>query len=292
MKSLITVMTTGRRLARPLAAAVLALGLLGLASPAAEAATGAAADSGWLRLAHLSPNTPAVDVYLYSFGDPSAQIVLRHVSYGTVSPYQRIASGEYTVSMRAAGAAPATKPVLSATVDIASGAAYTVAGLGPLKELRLQVLRDRLATPTGKALVRVIQASLQQPRVTVVAGRQVLGSQQELGTVSQYQAMQPGTWTVRATGPSRSAVARISLPADSIHTIVVLDDHGHLALRVLDDAAGSAVQPFGGAATGFGGTAPRPAPSPRPWLVTAAAGLVLALAGGSRLIRPRRQPER
>jgi hypothetical protein len=99
--------------------------------------------------------------------------------------------------------------------------------------------------------------------------------------------MSPGTWTVRATGQSKSAVQRIALPADSIHTIVVLDDHGRLILRALDDAAGSTVQPGGGAATGFGGTAPRPAPSPRPWLVTAAAGLALALAGGSRLIRPR-----
>src|ERR1039458_5163750 len=58
--------------------------------------------TGWVRLAHLSPNTPPVDVYLYSFGDPSARLVLRHVSYGTVSPYQEVPAGDYTVSMRAA----------------------------------------------------------------------------------------------------------------------------------------------------------------------------------------------
>src|SRR5690348_153892 len=37
---------------------------------AAAVARARAKGSGWLRLAHLSPNTPPVDVYLYSFGNP------------------------------------------------------------------------------------------------------------------------------------------------------------------------------------------------------------------------------
>ncbi len=271
-------------LARPLAALALTLGMLGFAAPGASAAQG----FGWLRLAHLSPNTPPVDVYLYSFGDASAMVVLKHVSYGTVSPYERVASGDYTVAMRSAGAAAASKPVLSATVDVSPGAAYTVAGMGPLKGLRLQVMRDKLVTPRGKALVRVIQASLQQPKVTVKVDSQVLASQQEFGTVSQYQAVPPGTWTVRAAGVSEFVSKRIPLWAGSIHTIVVLDQPGHLALTTLEDAAGSAALPAGGAGTGLGGTAPRPGPSLQPWLVTAAAGLLLMLAGGGWLRRPRR----
>ena len=92
---------------------------------------------GWIRLAHLSPNTPPVDVYLYSFGDPKAKTVLKHVAYGDVSPYMKVASGEYSVAMRAAGAKTGSPPVLSASVHIPPGAAYTVAGLGPAKALRL-----------------------------------------------------------------------------------------------------------------------------------------------------------
>jgi Domain of unknown function (DUF4397) len=89
-----------------------ALPLLLLTIPAiasASAATtstaaGATAGSGWIRLAHFSPNTPAVDVYLYSFGGASAQIVLHHVAYGDASPYEQVPTGDYTVAMRAAGA--------------------------------------------------------------------------------------------------------------------------------------------------------------------------------------------
>ena len=87
--------------------------------------------TGWVRLAHLSPNTPPVDVYLYYFGDPTARLAPHHVSYGTVSPYQQVPPGDYTVSMRAAGATPKAKPVLSTGFWVGAGDAYTVAGWGP-----------------------------------------------------------------------------------------------------------------------------------------------------------------
>src|ERR1700730_10283644 len=81
------------------AAAAITVGQLALTMPAASAS----AQVGWVQLAHLSPNTPAVDVYLYSFGNSTAQIVLKHVAYGTVSPFEQIAAGDYTVAMRLAG---------------------------------------------------------------------------------------------------------------------------------------------------------------------------------------------
>src|ERR1700732_4272854 len=98
----------GPRFSLLLGAFVLSSGLLAGAASAASAAPAASA-TGWIRLAHLSPNTPAVDVYLYSFGNPSAMTVLKHVAYGTVSPYLKVASGEYTVAMRGAGAAAGSR---------------------------------------------------------------------------------------------------------------------------------------------------------------------------------------
>jgi hypothetical protein len=85
---------------------------------AASAASSAAAGTGWIRLAHLSPNTPPVDVYLYSFGNSDAKIVLHHVAYGEVSPYETVTAGDYSVAMRAAGAAASSQPVLSTSVTV------------------------------------------------------------------------------------------------------------------------------------------------------------------------------
>jgi len=268
------------RIARLAAAAGLALGMACLAAPGASAASG----TGWLRLAHLSPNTPAVDVYLYSFGDSSAMVVLKHVTYGTVSGYEKVASGEYTVAMRGAGAASGSKPVLSTTINVAAGKAYTVAGMGPAAGLRLQVFKDALTTPKGKSLVRVIQASLQQHKVTVTAGSHVLARNLPFADVTSYKPVAAGSWRVHASGGNEKTSKAVSLAAGSIHTIVILDDPGHLTIDNLTDAVGSATTPLGAPKTGLGGTAPRPGASLLPWLAIVSGGLLIT---GASVIRRR-----
>ena len=231
-----------------------------------------------------------MDVYLYSFGDSSAQIVLHHVAYGTVSPYEQVPAGDYTVAMRAAGASATSAPVLSASVDVVAGHAYTVAGLGPESGLRLQVLDDQLSTPSGKALVRVIQASLKQSVVSVNWGGQVLDGSLKFGSVSSYQTVSAGTATLTVSGGGdqrdrqRPACGRAPCTRWWFST-------GPKGLQIdnLLDAAGSGTAPAGGAGTGFGGMAPRGPSSPLPWLAAIGAGLLLAAAGGLRL-RSRRAP--
>jgi Domain of unknown function (DUF4397) len=278
-----------RRISRLLAAVALAVGLLAVAAPAAMASPATKSSVGWLRLAHLSPNTPAVDVYLYSLGNSDAMVVLHHVAYGTVSPYETVAAGEYTVAMRAAGSSASKPPVLSTAVDIEAGHAYTVAGMGPNSALRLQVLDDTLSTPSGRSLVRVIQASLDQHKVTVTAGGQTLASNLAFASVTSYVSVAPGSLTVHVAGESESTTSTVDLSADTTHTLVVLDDPGHLTIDNLTDAAGSKLLPEGAAATGFGGMAPRPGGSPLPWALAMGAGMLLVVGGGLglRRIRPR-----
>ncbi|MGO8956049.1 MAG: DUF4397 domain-containing protein [Streptosporangiaceae bacterium] len=263
---------------------VLAVGQLAVTVPFASAS----ARVGWIRLAHFSPNTPAVDVYLYSFGNPTAEVVLKHVSYGDVSGYEQVAAGDYTVAMRLAGAKPSSKPVLSTAVDVAAGHSYTVAGMGPASGLRLVVIPDRLTTPPGKALVRVIQASLQQDTVTVTAGKDALATHLRFGSVTSFQTVSPGTWVVKVKGSSETATASISLAAGSIHTLVVLDEPGKLAIDDLLDASGSKVAPAGAVQTGLGGTAPHPGAPLLPWAAAGLVGLAGALTGVIRLGRRRR----
>jgi Domain of unknown function (DUF4397) len=266
------------------AALLIALPVLLLGVPRAASASEAATGTGWVRLSHLSPNTPEVDVYLYSFGNPSAQQVLHGVGYGTVSAYEPLAVGDYTVAMRAAGAAASSKPVLSATLDVAPGGAYTVAGLGPESGLRLDVIKDQLTPPAGQALVRVIQASLKQHTVTVNWDGKSAVSDLAFGAVSGYQAVSPATAALSVAGASESTKSTVTLTAGSVHTLVVLDGAKGLVLDNFLDSAGSGSTPSGAPATGFGGTAPR-VPSPLPWLSLIGAGLLLAAAGGFALRR-------
>lgn len=281
-----------RRLIGLLGGLALSAGLTGLLAPAASAAAirPMPAMEGWIRLAHLSPNSPAVDVYLYSFGNSHATLVLHHVAYGTVSSYVNVAPGDYTVVTRGAGAPSSSPPVLSAAVHVVAGGAYTVAGIGPANGLRLQVLPDRLTTPQGKILIRVIQASLRQPTVKVTAGKEVLASRLAFGQMTGYRVANPGTWIFRAVGRNEHISRTIQLTPDCIHTIVILDDRGHLKIDDLLDAAGSMVMPAGAVATGLGGTAARPPAAAAPWLVAMGAGGLLALAGGYAMRRARHRP--
>jgi hypothetical protein len=285
--------STASRALAPLVLSVLGFGTLtsGVAVASATAAAAATAhhsNTGWIRLAHLSPNTPPVDVYLYSFGNSHAMIVLRHVAYGTVSPYEKVKAGEYTVAMRGAGASASSQPVLSTSVRITAGAAYTVAGMGPAKGLRLQILPDRLTTPPGKSLVRVIAASLRYQKLTVMANHRTLAKQLSFAHVTNYVSTPPGSFVVHVAGMGGKGATDISLVAGTIHTLVVLDSSGHrLQIANLEDAAGSTVAPQGGAATGQGGTAPAPGESPVLWVSLVAAGALIAIAGAYRMRRVR-----
>src|SRR4029453_6754659 len=106
------------------------------------------------------PDTPAVDVYVDSVADPAASITLAGVGYGTVSGYQDVPPGTYTVSMREAGASPDPPPVLSTTVDVSADTARTVAGVGLFDDLGLEIIEDSLETPpSGQARIRVLAAA-------------------------------------------------------------------------------------------------------------------------------------
>ena len=254
------------------------------AAPAASAAP-ASGSPGWIRIAHLSPEAPPMDMYVYPFGEPGHPTVLKDVTYGAVSRYVAVTPGQYTVAMRGFGAPATSNPALTTSFMVTAGGAFTLAAMGPDPGLRTEVLKDQLTAPTGQAVIRVLQASLKQHRVTVSYGPDVLASQLAFGSATSYTDVAPGAQTVQFTAADGRAAKAVTVAADSVHTFVVLDDHSGLEVDALTDSSGSAVMPVGGVSAGFGGTAPHPV-SPTPWLALIAAGAVLSVAALVRLRRP------
>jgi len=115
-----------RRLATIAIAIMAALGLA-VAHPAPAFAAG----GGYVRLAHLVPDKIACDMYL-QLHSVTGNVVkyLPSVKYGTVSDYVMVPAGTYAVAMRAPGAAATSKPVLSTSLTVEDGHAYTVGRMG------------------------------------------------------------------------------------------------------------------------------------------------------------------
>lgn len=244
-----------RRVVRGMGVALLiAFGSMG--SGAAQAA--APADTGLLRLAHLSPDTPAVDVYVDAVADPASSITLEGVDYGTVSTYQSVAPGSYTISMRAAGAAPDTPPVLSTTVEVAGDSARTVAGVGRFADLGLKVLEDSLETPpSGQARIRVLAGASNAETLDVSLGDgTAVTSGLAFAATSDYVDVPAGPTVLSvAAGDEAPTELPVELAAGSVYSLVVLDAGDGLTVEPVLDAAGTGVAPAGGVETGAGGTA-------------------------------------
>src|SRR5271156_344755 len=96
----------------------------------------------------------------------------------------------------------------------------------------LQVMDDRLTSPAGHALVRVIQASLRQHVVTLSLGQVTLAHGLSFASTTSYQQVSAGQDVARVTGSSEHTSMDVSMPADSIQTLVVLD--GSKGLQLTD----------------------------------------------------------
>lgn len=240
-----------------------------------------AADPGQLRLAHLSPDTPPVDVYVDSVSDPGAGQTFPGVGYGTVSDYQQVPPGTYAISMRQAGADPASPPVLSTTVDVQAGDARTVAGVGPFADLGLEVLEDDLTPPaSGSARMRVVAAAASAPELAVaLPGGPAVATALTFSDTSDYVEVPAGSATLEVAPDGGQPVSLpVDVAAGAVYSVLVLDGPGGgLTVRPILDAAGAATVPAGGVEAGAGGAA---GGSALPVLLTAG---VLVLGAGAGL---------
>ncbi|GAA1828970.1 hypothetical protein GCM10009836_03440 [Pseudonocardia ailaonensis] len=254
-----------------------ALGAVLAAAPA-EAATGT-----YLRLAHLSPDTPAVDISVTSFTGQTLQ--LDGVGYGNVSSYRRIEPGTYTIQMRPTGN-PDSPPIVSGTLDAGAGGAYTAAALGPRSGLSVRLLADDLTRPPAhSARVRVVQGAQSAGAVAVTwNAAPVLGSV-AFGTATGYVDVPTGSGTL-GLAPSAGAPVQASVRFDDggVYSVLVVQGPGGLEAKVETDALGVGDAPVGGVETGLGGTAPS---SPGP--VVPLAVLAVAGAGAGIALRIRRR---
>jgi len=154
---------------------------------------------GRLRVAHMSPNAPNVDVYL------NGDVALGDVPFGAVSTYLSVPAQEHDVTITPAGS-PDTE-VFSGAVTVAEDTAYTVAATGEIGEdadepfAPLVLEDDNSDVADDEARLRVVHASPDAPAVDVTAagGDVVLFDGVPFGG-SGYTTVGAGDYTVEIRG--------------------------------------------------------------------------------------------
>lgn len=250
-----------RRALTLVTAAALLLGAAAVSPSLAASAAPAATQTGpgWVRLAHLSPDTRSVDVRLTAFGGSTVLYELDNVSYGSVSPYQQLPGGSYTVTMVPAGSTSWKKPMLSSAITVTTGKAATVAAFGSNTKLAVKSFSDDLTAPqAGTARVRLIQASTKVRSVDVSTSTGMPVAENALaGSATGYAAVPAGAWTLKLKAKRITGTSPLNLAAGSITTLLVLDSSSGIVIRPVLDSAAVAQAPVGGVNTGGGWLATR-----------------------------------
>jgi Domain of unknown function (DUF4397) len=284
-----------RRARAAFVVALLTISMLGLAiaafaALAPTAASAATADVGYVRLAHLSPDTPDVDVFLDSKSSKAKEQVFKGVGYGVVSPYLALPVGEYAVSMRASSD-PTGPMAVTTDVTVTAGKAYTVAGVGRHADLGLKVFHDDLSSPArGNAKVRIIQASIGDPQLTVsLTNGTKIASNVAFATTTSYHQVTSGNWTlvVAPTGAGTSVKLHVDLKSNHVYSLLILDGKTAITADLKLDAA-SGIAPNGSVPTGAGGSAPRTMPT----IAVSALALAGVAFGGIAIVSRRRSSRR
>jgi|GEM_PF-6072692 len=122
-----------------------------------------------LRVAHLSPDAPNVDVYI------DGDAVLEDVPYREVSDYLEVAAATYEVMITAADDMDTV--VFDDELEVPAGE-FTIAALGELAEenepFGVEVYEDDISDPGEEARVRLVHAAPDAPNVDVTVGGEPL----------------------------------------------------------------------------------------------------------------------
>jgi hypothetical protein len=160
-------------------------------------------DPAALRVGHLSPNAPNVDVYV------NDAAVLEDVPFGAVSSYLTLPAGAHQVTITAAGDAETV--VFDQEVTVEAGAAYSAIAVGELgdsvdRPFEVLLLTDDTTVPDGDtATLRLLHASPDAPAVdvTVESNGAVLYDGVAFGEFGSV-SVPAGAYTVEIRGDTES----------------------------------------------------------------------------------------
>ncbi len=164
---------------------------------------GGMSETAMVRVAHMSPDAPNVDVYV----DGSA--VLEDVPFGDTSDYLEVDAGDHDVEITAAG--DQSTSVFDDSITVEADTAYSVVAAGEISEgadepFAPLILEDDTSAPSeDMASLRVVHVSPDAPAVDITAaGGDVVLFDGVDYTESGSTEVQANDYTVEVRGDTES----------------------------------------------------------------------------------------
>jgi hypothetical protein len=155
-----------------------------------------------VRVVHMSPDAPAVDVLV------DGQRAISNLAFKNATDYAMIPAGQRNV--RVTPANQNQTAVIDANLPLQAGRDLTVVAVGRVADIGALPLQDDNSAPSpGNAKVRFVHASPDAPAVDIaVAGGPVLFPNVSFRNASEYAQVPAGTYNleVRAAGTQNVAL--------------------------------------------------------------------------------------
>lgn len=176
------------------------------------------AETASVRVGHLVPDAPAVDVYV------DDMLVLEDVPFKTFSSYLEVSAGMRTVKVTPAD--DANTVVIEKSLNVEADQGYTIAAMGLLNDNSLDAyaFMDNWTTDASNAQVRFIHASPNAPGVDVsVRGGDVVFDNVDFLEAADWISVPSGSYNfnvdLSATGDRALYLDDVALSANMNYTV-------------------------------------------------------------------------
>ncbi|MDQ0245448.1 hypothetical protein J2S09_003025 [Bacillus fengqiuensis] len=210
-----------------------------------------------IRIVHASPDASAVDIYI------NDEQVVSGIVFADATDYLSVPEGSNSVEIYEAGTKGEKDPLISASVNVQGGMAYTVVAANTLQQLELEVLKDDMEVANGKAKIRVSHFSPDAPAVNVgLQGGDVLFNNLAFKQTSDYKELEPNIYDLAiATADGQQQILDLSdteLAENTIYNVLAINTADNLEVLMLEDQSvmpPEITMPSEMPKTGMGGTA-------------------------------------
>ncbi len=208
-----------RTLASLVSYVFLGLGIIGVVAFAglfsAQSHSASAASPSFVRVIHASPDVGTADVFV------DGAMLLSSFQFGAVTHYVSVPAGPHKVQIALVGKG-INAAVISETLSVSPGVAYTVAAVGTQATgLSLEVFVDNNLLSPGTAKLRVYQLSPDGGSIDVSSQGETILSGISYQAASNYLALPVGAYTFNVGSSTNSTILPVSatLSANTVTSV-------------------------------------------------------------------------